>query len=386
MTGQQDASSRQNRRLVVLGHVVLIVGFLVGALSGAAVLQADTAAANVQDDSAGNETGTDPDSAGANATDDGRDDGNESGQFPPIDGEVGLPHEGSATAGPAIVQAPADDIEVAVAEGQSVRAGGATTVTLEVTNDGDDDAMDVVVTLQAPDGTLSLGAPNAPQAEQSVSLGDLEEDETETVDVRVAAAAVEPGTYPVFATVQYLVEDGDEGDDGGNGDDNGDNGDDEAVVIGGPSVLAIDLEERPRLGVTPVDGTVPVDGDGVYEVRISNDGTEPVSGVVATLEAGPPLSSESPTAYVGTLHPGESETVRFALESSSDAIETTTSATITLTYETGHDGDGQTATNPISVPVSLVESDGEADVESIAPFVVVAFVFALALLWWYRRR
>jgi len=79
---------------------------------------------------------------------------------------------------------------------------------------------------------------------------------------------------------------------------------------------------------------VPVDGESVYEVQ-QNDGNESVTGVVATVEAQPPLSSESPTAYVrNALESGDSETVRFGLESSTDAIETTTSVTITLAYDT----------------------------------------------------
>jgi len=276
------------------------------------------------------------------------------------------------TAGLPVLQPADDNVTVAVAENESVRAGETTTMTFEVTNDGDEDVTDVVVTLQTT-GTVTFGPPTAPQPSQSLSLEELDDDETETVTIDVGAASVEPGDYPVFATVQYTIdEDNDDGDT-----------DDETVVTGGPSPVPIPVGDARSFDITPVRDRIPVDGSGVYTVRVTNDGSETVTDVVATLNVTPPLSSESPTAYIGRLEAGESETVRFALESS-DAIETTTGVAITLGYDT-ETGD-RTRTDPVTTPVTIADTDEPTDVDSVVPFAAVAVVFALAAIWWLRRR
>ncbi|WP_337652969.1 hypothetical protein [Halomontanus rarus] len=285
---------------------------------------------------------------------------------------------------PQLVQASEGNVTVAVAENQSVRAGDAASITLEVTNDGDRQATDIVVTVRAADGAVTFGPFAAPQTMRSVAVADLWPGDTETVDIEIAAARVDPGTYPLFASVQYRIDAEPPVDEGDLNETLNDDEEDEIVQTGGPTVLGIAVDESRSFDVTPVDDEVPVDGKGVYEVRIANDGNESVTGVVARVEVEPPLSSESPTAYVGTLDSGDSETARFALESSTDAIETTTSVTITLAYDI--DTGDRTSAEPIPAPVTIVDVDEDTDVNSVAPFVVVAFVFILAAIWWFRRR
>jgi len=280
------------------------------------------------------------------------------------------------TAGFPVLQPADDNVTVAVAENESVRAGETTTMAFEVTNDGDEDVTDVVVTLRST-GTVTFGPPTAPQTSQSISLEELDDDETETVTIDVSAARVEPGEYPVFATVQYTIDEGDENDDD-------DDTDDETVVTGGPSPVLIPVDDARSFDITPVGDRIPVDGSGVYRVRVTNDGSETVTDVVATLNVTPPLSSESPTAYIGRLEAGESETVRFALESSTDAIETTTGVEVTLIYDT-ETGD-RMRTDPVTSQVTIADTDEPTDVDSVAPFAAVAVVFVLAAIWWLRRR
>jgi len=286
---------------------------------------------------------------------------------------------GPSTAGAAgfpVLQPADDNVTVAVAENESVRAGETTTMAFEVTNDGDEDVTDVVVTLRST-GTVTFGSPTAPQTSQSISLEELDDDETETVTIDVSAARVEPGEYPVFATVQYTIDEDDENDDD-------DEDDDETVVTGGPSPVLIPVDDARSFDITPVGDRIPVDGSGVYRVRVTNDGSETVTDVVATLNVTPPLSSESPTAYIGRLEAGESETVRFALESSTDAIETTTGVEITLIYDT-ETGD-RMRTDPVTAQVTIADTDEPTDVDSVAPFAAVAVVFVLTAIWWLRRR
>ncbi|SDC50825.1 COG1361 S-layer family protein [Natrinema hispanicum] len=295
------------------------------------------------------------------------------------------------TAGFPVLQPADDNVTVAVAENESVRAGETTTMAFEVTNDGDEDVTDVVVTLRST-GTVTFGPPTAPQTSQSISLEELDDDETETVTIDVSAARVEPGEYPVFATVQYTIDEGDENDDDDEDDEDDnddddtddDDTDDETVVTGGPSPVLIPVDDARSFDITPVGDRIPVDGSGVYRVRVTNDGSETVTDVVATLNVTPPLSSESPTAYIGRLEAGESETVRFALESSTDAIETTTGVEVTLIYDT-ETGD-RMRTDPVTSQVTIADTDEPTDVDSVAPFAAVAVVFVLAAIWWLRRR
>jgi len=221
---------------------------------------------------------------------------------------------------------------------------------------------------------------------QSISVADLRAGDTETVEIEVAAARVDPETYPLFVGVQYRIdaESPDDEDDLDETDETNDDEEAEIVRTGGPTLLGIAVDESRSFDVTPESDEVPVDGQSVYEVRPANDGDESVTGVVATVEAQPPLSSESPTAYVGTLEPGDSGTARFALESSTDAIETTTSVTITLSYDT--DAGDRTSAEPVSVPVVIADADEDTDIDSVVPFVTVALAFVLAAIWWVRRR
>jgi hypothetical protein len=136
--------------------------------------------------------------------------------------------------------------------------------------------------------------------------------------------------------------------------------------------------------VVPVQGEGPLDGSDIYELRIINEDNRTVRNVVAGMAVGPPVTSASPTAYVGILEGGESATARFAVETDDDAIETTTSATVTLSYT---DASGtRLGTDPVSVPVTVIEPDEEADVDSVAPIVVVGVVLVGVGVWWWRRR
>jgi hypothetical protein len=287
---------------------------------------------------------------------------------PPLDDEP-APSAGTPTEPP--VQAPEGNVTVDVEDG-TVPATGTETLTFEVDNDGDEEARDVVVTLQSFDRTLFFGSPSAPQQQRSVSLESLSSGESETVEVDVGAARVEPGSYPLFATVQY-VEDDEDVDDG-----------DEVARADGPTPVPVEVVEIRRFDAANVSESVPVDGDASYAVEITNEGDETVTGLVAVAEASPPLSSPSPTAYVGTLEPGESETVRFGLETESDAVETTTGLPVTLAYDTA--AGERASADPIQVPVSVVEDDEGTEVESIAPIAAAVAVLALVAVWWWRRR
>lgn len=388
MTGRLLGSGRRS----ILAGLLLIAAVVWVGAGTAAALPTDVPSATLQDGTPNNESATNDTTGGATtAQQDGAPPQNDSAAEPGND--AGAPAAESTTAGPPTIVEPDENVTVAVTENQSVRAGASTTLSLEVENDGDDRVRDLVVTLQTAGDALMLGSLDAPQATRSVYVEELQPGRTETIDLDVGAAAVEPGTYPLFASVQYAVDvDGDDDEVGNDTDGDADDDDDDndaddedvAVVASGPTVLGVPVTDAVSFDVTPVESEIPVDGSGVYSVRITNDGNETATDVVATLATGPPLTSESPTAYVGTLEPNASATVRFALESSSDAIETTASASITVNWET--DAGDRASADPVSVPVDVADADDETDADSVAPFVAVALVLVLAAVWWFRRR
>ena len=384
MCGRETRVGRRRRALVVLGALSLVSVVVIGAAATTPV-ETQTATPIQNDTNAGQPASDSVDGEGAPPTS-------------PAENESAFPSAGAndtpsteqpqaaLETDPQILQGPEGNVTVDAAENQSIRAGTVGSVDLEVTNDGDQRATDIVVTLRAADGAVAFGTADATQPTRSLAVGDLSPGDTETVDINIAATRAEPGTYPLFASVQYrtpsesTVGDGDSNETTDSANEDADR----IVQTGGPSTLEINITDAASFDITPVDDDVPIDEESVYEVRVENDGTQTATGVTAIIEAGPPLSSESPTAYIGTLEPGESETVRFSLESSSDAVETTTSVVLSVSYDAGS-GERSNA-DPVQLPVTIVEADEDTEIDSVAPFAVVAVVFALAAIWWFRRR
>ncbi|WP_254765806.1 COG1361 S-layer family protein [Salinilacihabitans rarus] len=340
---------RPRRRATVVALSLVLV--LVLALATPAAIPSATAR---QDDRPENETA-------ANGTPD-----------VPADGPAPDGFDGREATEPPLYD-PEDDpeIEVDLEEG-TVPAEGVGTLTFEVDNEAGETVTDVVVTLRSYDPALFFGPPSRPQGAHSFYLDELLTADSETVAVEVGSTRTEPGTYPLYASVQYAVE------------IEAADPDEREVRTVGPAVIGVDVAEDRRFGATNVTASVPVDAEATYEVRVTNEGNETATDVVAAVDVGPPLSAPSPTAYVGTLGPGESETVRFGLESSEDAIETTDSVAVTLAYD--DEAGERTSSDPIQVPVRIVEEEDETDVESVAPFAAAAAVLALVAVWWWRRR
>ncbi|WP_126664331.1 COG1361 S-layer family protein [Haloterrigena salifodinae] len=396
MGGREATSNRRRRAAVTAGVLSVVVILILGSV--AATVPIETGSVTPLQNESRNDTDAngsiDDPSADASAPPAGTA-GDESAPRSPVANDTSAlePPLAVPTTDPQIVQAADGNVTVAVAENQSVRAGETMPVALEVTNDGDRQATSVVVTVRAVNGAMTFGPPDAPQPTRSVVVDDIWPGDTETVAVDVVVSDVDPETYPLFASVQYQIDTEGPADDefrlnetDETNDTRIDDDDDEETVVrtDGPALLELPVDGSRAFDVTPVRDEIPVDGAGVYEVRITNNGDDPMTGVVAAIEVGPPLTSESPTAYVGALEPGESETARFALESSSDAVETTTSVALALSYDAG--SGNRASADPVQIPVSIAETDENTDVDSVAPFLAVAVVFVLAAIWWYQRR
>ncbi|SFS87733.1 COG1361 S-layer family protein [Halostagnicola kamekurae] len=385
MRGSATRRSGRSRALRTTGVFLLTCGLLLGAVAVMGPVGAQTGTPTQIE----SQNQTSADGQGGAPTEDGLVSppvGVQNETVLPPSAENDTPSSGSPQAAPEantqIVQGPEGAVTVAVAENESIRAGTSGSIELEVTNDGDRSATDIVVSLQASDGAIAFGPLATPRPTRSIAVEDLSPDEAATVGVDVVATRVDPGTYPLFATAQYRVDADSREIDRQNVSAPAES--DQIVETSGPTMLEVEITDAPSFDVTPVGDGVPIDGERSYAVRIENVDDERVTGVTATIEAGPPLSSESPTAYVGALEGGESETVRFGLESSSDAVETTTSVALSLSYDAGS-GERASA-DPVQVPVAIVEEDDDADVDSVGPFIAVGLVLVLAAIWWVRRR
>lgn len=141
--------------------------------------------------------------------------------------------------------------------------------------------------------------------------------------------------------------------------------------------------QRDRFVVEPVNGSITAGASTQLDVRVTNNGDEPLRDVEAKAFTRDPLSSDDDEALVPRLAPGESETITIGLSAGADALNKTYPVSLDFQYELP---DGDTAVSrTYKVPVRVQEP---TDGGSPLPYVVAVAVIALAVvaLAWRRRR
>jgi hypothetical protein len=141
-----------------------------------------------------------------------------------------------------------------------------------------------------------------------------------------------------------------------------------------------------RFAVEPVSATFAPGESGVLELRVTNDGDEPVTDVSAKLFADDPLASSDDEAFIDELGPGESTTILFGLATAGDAIERKVyPVSMDFQYE---DADGDTRlSDSYDVPVRVVERQGsDGSTLPILGGVAIALLAVLGGVWYWRRR
>jgi hypothetical protein len=139
--------------------------------------------------------------------------------------------------------------------------------------------------------------------------------------------------------------------------------------------------ERDPFRVRPVNATVPVDGDAVLVVEVTNTLDAPVTDLRGLLTVAAPLETEDTSAFAGRLGPGESARLRFELTATDEAIPKRDSVTLGLRY-TDDRGDRRRS-DPVVVPVDVTDPPGGLPV---VPTAVALLAVVVAGLWWWRRR
>ena len=227
--------------------------------------------------------------------------------------------------GPIIFGVPVDDIDddFEVTDVDSDLEPGETgTVEVTVENE-EEDVTDARVTIQSLSPSITFG--QAATANASVFVGEFEEGDTETVEVRatVAQDATE-GEYPMQALVSYVDEEGRRDSDG-------------PFAFGVPVGGIVDDFE-----VVNVNSTVPVGGEGTIRVTLNNteenatEATVSLESISSNFQLGEGVNA---TQFVGRWGVGERRTVEYEV-SASNATEQRSYAFRTLVSYTDSGNQG----------------------------------------------
>ncbi|AUV83528.1 sialidase [Salinigranum rubrum] len=141
--------------------------------------------------------------------------------------------------------------------------------------------------------------------------------------------------------------------------------------------------ERDRFEITPVNATFEIDSDNRFVVRITNRESVALRDVRARINATPPFTSESDTAYVDELAPGESALLAFEVTVSEDAVTTTTAVEVTVAAREP-DGD-RIRDGPYFVETRVTEPSGPGNT-TLLGLGALAVVLVLGAGWWWLRR
>lgn len=229
-----------------------------------------------------------------------------------------------------------------------------------VTNTGGTEVRNAVVVFESE-------KPNVTPIETEAPVGDLGAGESAEFSLPLEISeSAEPGPQQYSLAVRYRNSDGDLR--------TSDSTDVRREV--GPDDREFDLEVA-GASVEPGSGTV-------LEVTVTNTGSQRLTGVSANMFADSPMSVEDDEAFVGSLEPGDSETVRFSVGASGNALEKNYPVSLDFQYDEP-DGDTKLSdTYRIAVSVENAEDGGGG--LPVLPLVAVAALVVVAVYLYRRKR
>jgi hypothetical protein len=138
--------------------------------------------------------------------------------------------------------------------------------------------------------------------------------------------------------------------------------------------------EAPEFALETTGASAAPGGSTQINVTVTNDGDETFTDISATVFADSPISITDDEAFIDSLEPGESETVRFGLGVGGGALPKTYPISMDFQYDDS-DGD-RLVSDTYREPVTVVESDDDG-----LPIVLIgAVVLVLAgAVYAYRR-
>jgi uncharacterized repeat protein (TIGR01451 family) len=240
----------------------------------------------------------------------------------------------------------------------TLRVGEDGTFTGTVVNRGPDTVRDPVVVFHSSN-------PNVNVESDEYALETLDPDERGdfAFDVSVSDAAT-ASTQQFNVSVRYRND---------RGDTRRSDGLNERVVVEPP---------RDRFGVEAVNRTVVAGTPTTLELRVTNEGDEPLRDVEAKAFVQAPLSSDDDEGIISTLDPGETRTIVIGLAAGGNALEKSYPVSLDFQYELP-DGDTRVSdTYRVPVTVERQESGG-------LPFLPITLgataLLAVGLFAWFRR-
>lgn len=268
--------------------------------------------------------------------------------------------------------------------------------------------------IQRTDDTLSVGV--APRAEQTFTIGDVESDlyvgeqgdiratvtnegPAEARNVVVRYADESPNVVPIEGSVavgtlgpgesasfELPIEIGGEAEAVDRVADMAiqyRNTDDEGRQYEDVELLYDVGEERDAFLLSVEDREVQAGNSVAFDVTVTNNLDEPVSGVEARLFADSPLDSSDDEGFTETLDPGESTTMTFDLTAESGATPKTYPVSFDFRYDDA-DGDSQLS-DTSRVAITVVESEGGFPLFSAFGLLITVVVVAGGAVYYVQR-
>ncbi|MEF8772764.1 MAG: hypothetical protein V5A26_08990 [Halodesulfurarchaeum sp.] len=285
----------------------------------------------------------------------------QAGEYP-VQATVAFEHPAGieTTSGPQEIGVPVTAIDAFAYSDVSVTHHGPEAVlSAQVTYEGETPIQNAVVLLRSstPGVTILDGA---------TSVGTLEPGDTATATADISLFGSDQAPQQFEAQVRYEGEGA------------------QADRSESTSVWADLSTSEPLFSVEPVNATFDIDSSNELRVRIRNDGPLALEDVRAQLTATPPYQSQSPTAYVAALDPGDSAIVTFEVTTPDDGVETTDALSLNLTAETN--ADRTVVDGPHLVPITV---DGGGDTTGDSTLIAVLAVVVILILaggWWWLNR
>lgn len=244
----------------------------------------------------------------------------------------------------------------------TLRVGEEGDVSATVTNDGPRAVEDAVVALQA-------SGMNVHPLEVEYAVGDLAAGESTTVrfPVEVSTGASD-GPRQFRFTVQYQ------------------NAEDEPRKSDPLAATVAVAPQRDQFTVEPRDVSVTAGGNAVVTFAVTNNGDRAVSNVNAKAFADDPLSLSDSDAFLGSLEPGATATVKLSVAAGGAALEKTYPLSVDFQYDTA---DGDTlVTDTYQVPVEVREPEGGGGLPAtyLGGALVAVVVVLAGGYYWFRMR
>jgi hypothetical protein len=223
----------------------------------------------------------------------------------------------------------------------SLRVDSEGTLSGTVTNDGPAAVENAVLVLEDPGS-------NVVATEREFALGDLEAGASGSFEYEVeVSSSARSGPRQFTYRLRYDEADGD-------------------TRQSDPLHARHEVAPSRQVFQVETDASVGAGGSTGLDVRVTNNGDEPVTDVSAKLFADSPISVSDDEAFVSTIDPGETETLTFTIGAAGSATPKTYPVSLDFQYD---EPDGDTKlSDTYRVPVEVTERQGGGGILGLGPF------------------